>query len=84
MIEAAVTLPPCLMREGAAAFGGGGGAWAADEALPWNAAEHAAGDSAVGHDVRGKLGFLKHRHFLRDGARLHQFPGLNQARDRLD
>ena len=42
MIDAAVTLPPCLMRAGAVGFGGGGATGAADHALSGNAAEHAA------------------------------------------
>src|SRR5258708_35358965 len=57
---------------------------AANEALSWNAAEYAAGGSGVVNHVGRKLRFLKHSDFLGDRARLHEFPRLDQTRNRLD
>src|SRR5258706_14676277 len=54
-----------------------------DESLTRNSAEHAALVLVVNH-IRGKFGFLKYGHFLRNRARLHQLAGLDQAGHRLD
>src|SRR5258708_36172644 len=55
-----------------------------DHALPRDAAKHAARLTGIANHIRRKLGFLEHRHFLRDRARLHQFSRSDQARNRFD